>query len=54
MEQIKGFAEIRNKRQRRVANGRIYFSRAAERKFFFALTVIMLLLGALYRLGVLQ
>ena len=33
--------------------GRVYFSRRTERKLFFILTLIMLLLGILYRLGVL-
>jgi len=41
-------------KKRRFGDGRLYFSRAAERKFFFSLTVIMLLLGILYKLGVLQ
>ena len=54
MEKIRAFAEAQNKRKLRVEKGRIYFSRAAERKFFFSLTVIMLLLGALFKLGVLQ
>ncbi len=34
-------------------NGKIYFSKNAERKFFFAMTVIMLLLGVLAKLGLL-
>jgi hypothetical protein len=42
------------KRLLRVEKGRIYFSRTAERKFFFSLTLIMLLLGVLFKLGVLQ
>jgi hypothetical protein len=42
------------KKKLRLADGRIYFSRSAERKFFFGLTVIMLLLGVLFQLGVLQ
>ncbi len=33
--------------------GRVYFSRRTERKLFFILTLLMLLLGILYRLGVL-
>jgi len=36
------------------ANGKIYFSRTAEQRFFFALTVIMLLAGILYKFGVLH
>ena len=33
-------------------SGRLYFSKDTERKFFFALTIIMLLLGAGFKLGV--
>jgi hypothetical protein len=32
-------------------NGKIYFSRRAERKFYFILTVLMLLLGLLAKIG---
>lgn len=32
-------------------NGKIYFGKDTERKFFFALTVIMLACGILYKLG---
>ena len=35
-------------------NGRIYCSKDTERKFFFILTIIMFLLGACFKLGVLQ
>ena len=35
-------------------NGKIYFSRNAEQRFFFALTVIMLLAGILYKFGLLN
>ncbi len=38
----------------RIKDGRIYFSRAVERKLFFGLTLVMLLLGILFKLGVLQ
>jgi hypothetical protein len=38
----------------RFENGKIYFSRSAEQRFFFALTVIMLLAGILYKLGLLN
>jgi len=54
MEDIGARMGIRNKKWLLIENGRIYFSRAAERKFFFSLTVIMLLLGILFKLGVLQ
>ncbi|MFO7555543.1 MAG: hypothetical protein R6W88_10110 [Desulfobacterales bacterium] len=33
-------------------NGIMYFSKMTERKFFFAATVIMLLLGIFLKLGV--
>ena len=36
------------------ANGKIYFSKAAEQRFFFVLTVIMLLVGILYKFGLLD
>ena len=32
-------------------NGKIYFNRATERKFFFALTIIALLAGFLAKTG---
>jgi len=35
-------------------DGRLYFSKDMERKFFFALTVVMLLIGACFKLGVWQ
>lgn len=38
----------------RVEKGKIYFSRDAERKFYFALSLIILLTGLLYKLGILQ
>lgn len=34
-------------------DGRIYFSRQTERRLFFVLTLIMLVLGGLYHLGML-
>jgi hypothetical protein len=34
----------------RFEDGRVYYSKATERKFFFALTLIMLFLGAIFRL----
>jgi hypothetical protein len=33
-------------------DGRLYFSKDTERKFFFALTVAMLLIGGCFKLGV--
>jgi len=35
-------------------DGRLCFSKDTERKFFFALTVIMLVIGACFKLGVWQ
>jgi hypothetical protein len=35
----------------RYKNGKIYFSRETERKFFFILTVIMLLMGLFAKVG---
>lgn len=32
-------------------NGKTYFSKDTQRNFFFAMTIIMLLLGILARLG---
>ena len=52
MEKIRKHMQPHNKKRLYVENGRIYFSRAAERQFFFALTVIMLVLGAGAKLGI--
>lgn len=38
----------------RVEKGKIYFSREAERKFYFALSLMIFLTGLLYKLGILQ
>ena len=38
----------------RVEKGKIYFSRDAERKFYFALFLILFLAGLFYKLGILQ
>ena len=35
-------------------DGRLYFSKDTERKFFFTMTVIMLVIGACCKLGVWQ
>lgn len=35
----------------RLSEGRIYFSRQSERRFYFFLTVIMLLAGIGYKIG---
>lgn len=33
-------------------DGRLWFTREAERRFYFILTIIMLAVGILYKLGV--
>jgi len=38
----------------RVEKGKIYFSQDAERKFYFALSLILFLAGLSYKLGILQ
>lgn len=35
-------------------DGRLWFTREAERRFYFILTVIMLVAGILYKTGVIQ
>jgi len=35
-------------------DGRIWFTREAERRFYFVLTMIMLAVGILYKAGVIQ
>ena len=35
-------------------NGKIYFSKENERRFYFLLTLIMLLAGVLYKVGLFQ
>jgi hypothetical protein len=52
MENIQVRMKRQSQKKLRFENGRIYFSRAAERKLFFGLTLIMLLLGILFKLGV--
>lgn len=34
-------------------DGRFYFTKQAERSFFFILTIIMLIAGVLYKTGIL-
>ncbi len=36
----------------RPSSGRIYFSRSAERRFYFIMTLIMLVAGTLFKLGI--
>ncbi|WP_319526722.1 hypothetical protein [uncultured Desulfosarcina sp.] len=35
-------------------DGRLWFTREAERRFYFVLTMIMLVAGILYKTGVIQ
>jgi len=44
---------IKTAQQKRVQykNGKVYFSRETERKFFFILTIVMLLLGLIAKAG---
>jgi hypothetical protein len=35
-------------------NGKIFFSKTAEQRFFFTLTVIMLVIGIFYKFGLLH
>ncbi|MCF8025915.1 MAG: hypothetical protein K9K62_04760 [Desulfobacteraceae bacterium] len=44
--------EKRVSKRLRVADGKIYFTRTAERKFFFVLTMLMLVAGIMFRLGI--
>jgi hypothetical protein len=41
-------------RKLRVDKGRIYFSREAERRFYFGVSLMLFLAGLLYKLGILQ
>ena len=43
-----------DRRKLKFENGKIYFSKDAERKFFFILTLIGLAVGACFKLGILQ
>jgi hypothetical protein len=38
----------------RVEKGKIFFSRDVERKFYFAMSLMIFLTGLLYKLGILQ
>ena len=48
------YRQGKNSERRRMlfqSNGKVYFSKETERKFFFTLTLGMLLLGILAKLG---
>ena len=51
MRKILKDPEQNRKKSIRYGNGRIYFTREMERKFFFILTLIMLLAGAVSASG---
>ena len=53
MEHIENNAAIKNKNGLRIENGRIYFSRDSERKFYFILSLILFLAGLCFKTGVL-
>jgi len=46
--------EQKNNKILHLEDGRLYFSKDTERRFFFILTIIMLVLGACFKLGVWQ
>jgi hypothetical protein len=54
MKASESFNNRQKKGVRRFANGKIYFSRTTEQRFFFALTVIMLVIGIFYKFGLLH
>lgn len=43
----------RRKKRILYQDGRLYFSKETERKFYFILTMIMLVAGILYKTGIL-
>lgn len=53
MENRLGQDGIEQKKTFLMRDGRLYFSKTTERKFFFVLTVIMLICGVLAKIGVL-
>jgi hypothetical protein len=49
----KGTVEPRSSEPKRIRQGsRLWFSKAAERRFYFILTMIMLAIGILYKTGI--
>jgi hypothetical protein len=54
MDRIENETAPENRGKLRVDKGRIYFSREAERKFYFGLSLMLFLAGLLYKLGILQ
>ena len=54
MDRIENHMDQGKNRSLRVEKGKIYFSRDAERKFYFALSLIIFLTGLFYKLGILQ
>lgn len=54
MERIENQMPQGKNKSLRVEKGKVYFSREAERKFYFALSLIIFLAGLFYKLGILQ
>jgi hypothetical protein len=54
MDRIENQLTHGKKRSLRVEKGKVYFSRDTERKFYFALSLIVFLAGLFYKLGILQ
>ncbi|GBC60553.1 hypothetical protein DENIS_1510 [Desulfonema ishimotonii] len=51
MDEIQGKQKGNLSKYMTVRDGRIYFTRDAERNFYFILTLIMMVAGILYKLG---
>ena len=54
MDRIENKMPQRENGRLRIVNGKVYFSRDAERKFYFTLSLMIFLTGLLYKLGILQ
>ena len=54
MDRIENHMAQGKNKNLRVEKGKVYFSRDAERKFYFALSLIVFLAGLFYKLGILQ
>ncbi|WP_167332203.1 hypothetical protein [Desulfospira joergensenii] len=46
---MNGTLEDKKSRKTLLKNGILFFSKEAERKFFFVLTMIMLIMGLIYK-----
>jgi hypothetical protein len=54
MEPLGSYPDGQKKKMLMIENGKIYFSKDLERKFFLVLTIALLLSGLMYKIGVLQ